>query len=125
MKFTPLSLIVALAVLVTVVSAGTAIYAATGVHPGAARGVRHNLSDVTRDRVRYGKQPLQDELNEMFRQRALEVQQARDVFEEASSEELTVGELVERCFALGFTRSRLSTCLDNADDGIRYEAYQH
>lgn len=121
MKFTPLSVVIALAVWVTLVSAGTAIYAATGVHPGAARGVRHNLSDVTRDRVRYGKQPLQNELDEMFRERALQEQQAPDVFEESVQHEFTVKELIDRCLEHGYTRSRLHNCFDNAVDGLLYE----
>ena len=124
MKFSPLSMVMALAALVVLVSAGTALYAATGVHPSAASGVRHNLSDVPRDRVRYGKQPLQDELNEMLRKRALQEQQAPDVFEESSGE-FTVKELIERCMALGFVRSRLSTCLGNAAKGIWVNVHQY
>ncbi|OGJ58900.1 hypothetical protein A2635_01730 [Candidatus Peribacteria bacterium RIFCSPHIGHO2_01_FULL_51_9] len=124
MKFTPLSVVIALAIVVVLASAGTALYAATGVHPSAADGVRHNLNDVQRDRVRYGKQPLQDELNEMFRQRALKEQKAPEIFEESYGE-FTVKELVERCMALGFERSRLSTCLGNASKGIWFDVHQY
>lgn len=118
MKFTPLSLVIALGVLVTLVSAGTAIYAASGVHPSAANSVRHHLSDVQRGRVRYGPQPGTAERNALRREQLLEEQRRADIFEEASpSEEFTVGELVKRCLTQGFTRSRLSHCMGRAVRG--------
>lgn len=119
MKFTPLSLVIALGVLVTLVSAGTAIYAAGGVYASAANSVRHHLSDVKqRDRVRYGPQPGTTERNKLRREQLLEEQRRADVFEEAApSAEFTVAELVERCLAAGFRRSRLSNCLGNAARG--------